>query len=127
MDIDNFKNINDIHGHETGDRVLEAVGAILKNSVRKQDLVARIGGDEFAAILEVSEYKYLREAVCRIERNIIAYNQKSKYPFPISLSIGYDLYDYESGMPIEEFIKQLDNIMYAKKKLNKRLYDSDPS
>lgn len=63
MDIDNFKQINDIHGHIMGDAVLECVGNILKNSVGLRDIAARIGGDEFAVFLkgdysdeEIKEY-----------------------------------------------------------------------
>lgn len=51
FDIDDFKKINDTHGHETGDAVLKRFAALLKDSARKADIVCRYGGDEFAVIL----------------------------------------------------------------------------
>jgi diguanylate cyclase (GGDEF)-like protein len=51
FDLDSFKNINDKYGHSKGDEILKKVGKILKNSFRKYDIVSRMGGDEFLAII----------------------------------------------------------------------------
>jgi diguanylate cyclase (GGDEF)-like protein len=51
MDLDNLKEINDSDGHEAGDEVLQAVGRVLSSLVRRDDVVARIGGDEFGVLL----------------------------------------------------------------------------
>src|ERR1035437_10718943 len=61
VDIDHFKNVNDQHGHATGDAVLEAVGATLQGAVRAGDVVARWGGEEFAVLVEASDDPGLRE------------------------------------------------------------------
>jgi diguanylate cyclase (GGDEF)-like protein len=51
IDIDHFKSINDTHGHQTGDEVLSALSSRLRNVLRDQDLLARLGGEEFAVLL----------------------------------------------------------------------------
>ncbi len=68
VDIDNFKRINDLFGHQTGDRVLQEVAGILEGVLRKTDTVLRYGGDEFLIILTkmTSDYTHIVEA--RINR-----------------------------------------------------------
>ncbi|MGQ4828129.1 GGDEF domain-containing protein, partial [Enterococcus faecalis] len=51
IDIDHFKQVNDRHGHAAGDRVLQAFGEVARSTLRSSDMVARIGGEEFAVIL----------------------------------------------------------------------------
>lgn len=51
LDVDNFKRVNDVHGHRVGDQVLASVGQVLKTTVREVDIVARYGGEEFSVIL----------------------------------------------------------------------------
>ena len=55
IDIDNFKEINDRYGHLTGDKVLEISAELIKNSLRKDDFVARYGGDEFLVLLNIKD------------------------------------------------------------------------
>ena len=55
LDVDHFKKVNDTHGHQTGDIVLQAIAAILRNRIRRSDMVARIGGEEFAVLLSDTE------------------------------------------------------------------------
>ena len=72
MDIDHFKRINDRFGHPTGDRVLARVAQVLSQSLRSQDLVARIGGEEFLAILPDSGLEQVRAVAERLRRAIEA-------------------------------------------------------
>ncbi len=81
LDIDHFKRINDRHGHAAGDRVLSAVAAALMESVRPMDLVARVGGEEFAIILPNCASSFGQTVAERVRRRIQS----------LSVEIGPDL------------------------------------
>lgn len=70
IDIDNFKGINDTHGHFAGDEVLKSIGVILENSLRKSDIIARYGGDEFTMILPEHSEEAIIETAERLRKNI---------------------------------------------------------
>jgi diguanylate cyclase (GGDEF)-like protein len=72
LDIDHFKRINDNHGHAVGDRVIQAVGQALQDSVRPMDSVARIGGEEFAAVLPSCPPAFGHAVAERVRRTIEA-------------------------------------------------------
>ena len=65
VDVDDFKNINDEHGHQKGDAVLSCIGRLIKNGVRDIDTVSRYGGEEFVVILP---HTGLKKAVEKIQR-----------------------------------------------------------
>jgi diguanylate cyclase (GGDEF)-like protein/PAS domain S-box-containing protein len=83
IDVDEFKHVNDTYGHEAGDRTLRLVGEAIADSIRPQDFAARIGGDEFAAILPVAGLALAREVGERIRRAIAATDALS-----VTVSIG---------------------------------------
>ncbi|MEM8850296.1 MAG: diguanylate cyclase [Pseudomonadota bacterium] len=72
MDVDHFKQVNDTHGHPAGDRVLSKVAQVLKDSLRGEDLVARIGGEEFLAILPDAGLDQVRAVAERLRTAIAA-------------------------------------------------------
>ncbi|MBM4124573.1 MAG: diguanylate cyclase [Nitrospira sp.] len=89
MDVDAFKRINDQHGHEAGDQALQLVGTALRNTLRGSDLVARIGGDEFAALLPNTDVEHSGPVIEKLQQAV------KKLPLPtvsgpiaISLSLG---------------------------------------
>ncbi len=116
IDLNYFKKINDVYGHELGDRALEAAAAVLRNSMRKEDLVARYGGDEFVVLVEVQGYADLEQIAQRIQVNLDQYNALARYPFQLSFSMGYDVLDIRTGLTKRAFIKLLDDKMYAAKR-----------
>jgi diguanylate cyclase (GGDEF)-like protein len=115
MDINNFKAINDNFGHAIGDDALEVFVRLLKNCLRSTDFIARYGGDEFVAILDVSNMNDLLATIGRINEYFENFNKKNSRQYKLELSMGYDVYDIKSKMTAEEFIKHVDMLMYENK------------
>jgi diguanylate cyclase (GGDEF)-like protein len=83
IDVDEFKQVNDTHGHDAGDRLLRLVGEAIARTIRPQDFAARIGGDEFAAVLSVTTLHVAREIGDRVRQAIAAQADP-----PVTVSIG---------------------------------------
>lgn len=123
VDIDNFKAVNDTHGHLVGDRVLQRIAEHLRNSVRKYDVVARYGGDEFALLMpELAAHSAFR-AMERI-RKLIAQNPAVVDGISISTTVSCGVFcvSPETASDRDEVMRQADNTMYeAKHAKNKTL------
>ncbi|SMC95766.1 diguanylate cyclase domain-containing protein [Sporomusa malonica] len=115
-DVDGLKLINDTLGHEMGDLLLDAVATVLKASVRSSDVVARIGGDEFAILLPQADGKQVGSICSRIRSAVDMYNAEH-LELPLSMSIGYAV--AEAGManaaPMNELFREADDNMYREK------------
>lgn len=123
IDLNDMKMINDSYGHTMGDIALEQTALILKNSFQKDDFIARYGGDEFVVIFMVKDYNSLVYAVSCIESNIKNFNKTNEFPFTLSFSIGYDLFEIEQHNTIDGFIKYLDQKMYLSKQQYHKQHD----
>lgn len=87
-DVDNFKRINDLHGHQSGDKVLTQVAKVLEQAVRKHDVLGRIGGKEFGIVLPATD---LPEALRCAERLRAAVEHAVRDPggqAPVTISAG---------------------------------------
>lgn len=125
IDIDGFKQINDVYGHEPGDRALEAVAALLRRSVPRDDLVARYGGDEFAVVLLVDDERELGDVVRRIEAAVDELNTPARRPYALRLSIGTTLHDLALPLVAKDFVKRMDDSMYAARRLRRAQQDAE--
>lgn len=114
-DVDGFKNINDQYGHVVGDEVLISVASLLKVSVHKNDTVARYGGDEFVILIDTAEPEVLMLVIDRIRLIMEKFNTSHSYPFPVSISMGYDIYTPGNYKNYSDFIKHVDALMYYNK------------
>jgi len=116
IDIDKFKDLNDSQGHEAGDQLLRYIAENIKPCLRKEDLFARIGGDEFVILLEnVSEPEPINNICKKICHSIGTQYTINNVNFPLSLSIGISIYP-EHGDNAEVLLRNADIAMYEAKK-----------
>lgn len=121
IDLDRFKQINDVFGHEMGDLVLKEVGAVLCANVRERDLAARIGGDEFALLFRGTTDEVARLICDRIEAQVRSRDWANvRTGLRVSLSIG--VAEAQSADNPKSFLKRADEDMYQRKRARKHLY-----
>lgn len=118
-DLDGLKEINDTFGHHEGDSALKKTAEILKETFRSSDIIARIGGDEFAIVLTESRKESAEIIAVRLQTNIEACNMKEGLKYKISVSIGVVCYDCQSPCSIDELLGKADKLMYTHKQSKK--------
>jgi diguanylate cyclase (GGDEF)-like protein/PAS domain S-box-containing protein len=115
IDLDDFKRINDIHGHKVGDRVLQVISGRLRTTVRQADTVARMGGDEFVIILPELQK---RDAAARIAEKVQHATARpinvDGVSFQVRASIGLAVFPHD-GEDVEALLKCADVAMYRAK------------
>jgi len=117
VDLDNLKKVNDTRGHVEGDKYLQACATLFKDTLRNYDLLARIGGDEFALVLNRTDRETGENIIERIKSNVEKYNQ-THTALPLSISMGLAVSE-NSDQPLEETFREADGLMY-KEKLQRR-------
>ncbi|MEG6585403.1 ABC transporter substrate binding protein [Dendrosporobacter sp. 1207_IL3150] len=125
VDVNDLKKVNDKCGHNEGDRLIEAVSQILKEALRKSDLLCRLGGDEFLIILSDNSMQQGEQLWQRIAERINTYNDTSDNCFTISLSHGFAEYMPASATSAADLIKEADFNMYKCKNSGKVSVDDD--
>ncbi|MFA6989156.1 MAG: diguanylate cyclase [Candidatus Gastranaerophilaceae bacterium] len=120
LDVDDFKSINDLYGHKMGDQVLREIAAVISHAIRKIDMAARYGGDEFAIILPETSVENAQIIAKRLRKNISEIKVKTsngKIITPtVSLGIAEFPYHAQSG---DELIEQADKSLYFAKNQGK--------
>ena len=112
IDIDFFKKINDTYGHIQADKILLKLAQLLQNQVRKYDVVARFGGEEFFVILPNTKLKKAKDVAERLRKSVLANNYLRKYKVKISLGIT----EYKEKDNLEKMSKRADAALYEAKK-----------
>lgn len=112
-DLDGLKLVNDSLGHEAGDRLLIAAARLVENHSTTDDIVARIGGDEFAMLLPNSDTGRTQTIVAGIVQSVEEYKQNNPHSL-LSLSIGFEI-KTDNEMSLNETLKKADHNMYREK------------
>jgi len=116
-DLDNFKAVNDVHGHQTGDQALLAVRDLLMQSTRPTDLVARLGGDEFAIWLEgAEEQTAIHRCAAILEASVPLARFSGSPDKPLAMSLGVAVHAGTSREELDELIARADKAMYEVKR-----------
>lgn len=118
LDLDKFKPINDTYGHQEGDRALKIFTSHLQQSLRQSDLVARIGGDEFIALMPDCTTAQAGESLDRLKQTLAQYCEEINLAFALVFSAGIVEYDPSTHKGIDALIKDADQAMYRAKELH---------
>lgn len=126
IDLDGFKQVNDKHGHATGDKLLIMLAKRLKDSLRRGDLIARLGGDEFVVLIKngsLENVRYVANHLLQVISEPIPINNKN---FVVSASIGVCMSD--DADTLSEYLEKADRAMYEIKRQGKNgvaVFNSD--
>lgn len=116
MDLDNFKHVNDTHGHTVGDQLLITVAKTLKESLRNTDVIARLGGDEFIILLTETDFIAAESAMRHANHALLEAMQQ--HAWPVTFSIGMVTFN-QCPPDTNTTINIADKIMYGVKKQQK--------
>ena len=117
IDVDNFKALNDTHGHQEGDRFLINFAAEIRNCFTDGDIIGRIGGDEFLVILQNRDLADRDELFARFEAECeVSFVDENNVKLPISIARGFAAFDPSKDTKFEDVFARADNEMYKNKR-----------
>lgn len=116
VDMDTLKEVNDFQGHQAGDALLRKFASIARRVFRQEDMIARIGGDEFAVFLPETERETVRQALERLRIAVKKYNDQNP---ELSLSFSAGTATAPSPDELDEAIHRADYRMFREKKQKK--------
>ena len=125
FDVDELKLINDTYGHWAGDRALMEVAAVLRQAFRSTDIVARVGGDEFAVLATAPADAAPDSWTARWREPLNAL--AARQDLPLSVSFGLAQPDEQGQMTPDDLLTRADTTMYMAKRLRKKLADKPPT
>jgi len=116
LDLDNFKKINDSHGHLFGNSVLVKVADLIKNNVRKSDIPARYGGDEFAILMPNADVQHAQALARRLQKEMASLKfSVGKKTLSITSSIGISIFPFDKITDSENIIIEADHALFIAK------------
>jgi diguanylate cyclase (GGDEF)-like protein len=117
LDLDNLKEVNDLHGHKTGDDVLKRIASLLRENIRKSDIASRFGGDEFVVLLPFASCKKAVAISNRIREKVMRDRILKKYNVTLSIGVA----DFEKGDTANKLFNKADFALLCAKKQGKNL------
>lgn len=114
-DMDGLKKINDNYGHESGDIAIQAEANILKRVFRVTDVIGRMGGDEFAVVAAGMKLSAFTRVKNEIEEQCRLWNEENKWPFKLSISLGYAEFDKDNFL-LQDLLALADEAQYKEKR-----------
>lgn len=124
LDLDHLKTLNDTAGHDEGDRALVDLAHVLRSTFRTSDIVARIGGDEFAVLAIDAPPGAVTHLKDRLVERIESYNAQASHPAALAISMGTAVLLPEDPGGIEELLARADRAMYVHKREKLRIEGS---
>jgi diguanylate cyclase (GGDEF)-like protein len=129
IDVDNFKNINDTFGHTEGDTVLRTIATKIKSHLRKTDIIARVGGDEFVVLLPETDAQTAPIAISNMQRALL--KEMAENGWAVTFSIGV-LTLTTPQISVDEMLGRADQLMYVvknggKNNIHHAIYPEKPS
>ncbi|MBA7467641.1 MAG: diguanylate cyclase [Spirochaeta sp.] len=119
-DLDGLKRVNDTFGHEQGDQLIIEAAKFLKETFRDSDIIARIGGDEFAILAYETAQDSSTALKQRLEEELNHYNRQKNLKNKLSLSLGITSFSPETTATLDQLLSTADSLMYLHKKEKQR-------
>ncbi|WP_420598842.1 diguanylate cyclase [Neptuniibacter sp.] len=119
FDLDDFKKLNDSHGHLMGDKVLETFGALVRSSLRTLDTGYRYGGEEFAILLPSTDYEGAFIVAERVRESLSNYQFRLKDDEVLKSTVSIGVTEYRSGDSVESIMSRADEALYKAKNQGK--------
>jgi diguanylate cyclase (GGDEF)-like protein len=120
LDLDRLKTINDTLGHHVGDRALVRIADLLRDTFRQSDIIARMGGDEFAVLALEASRENEDELVRRLREKARKSDRTSREPFQLSISIGTARFEGAGPARLDDLLSRADEAMYREKRSKRR-------
>jgi diguanylate cyclase (GGDEF)-like protein/PAS domain S-box-containing protein len=115
VDVDGLKQINDSLGHHTGSAMIAEAAVVLRTVFRDSDILARVGGDEFAVLAIANPVANQELLLNRLATRLSSFNNSEQRPYKLSLSVGVAAFTPGSGRSVQQMMREADSAMYEQK------------